>query len=405
MTPAWAKRASIPTAGDAAAAVCEAPARWPPDDRPPTTARSGLRSAKRRASLRELRLRCRTTPGRGPRRSPAGRRSRRPAGRCPETSALLPSEMNAWTPSPSSRATSSRAIPTPPDWEATARPPGGGTVRENVALRRMAGSLDITPRQFGPTRRMLFSRATRSISRCISAPSGPSSPSPDEMTTTAETPASAASSTAARTRAAGTAMIARSTCAGTSASRGKAGIPSIEDDLGMDDEHGPWNSPAMIDVEDGVSEPGGVAPDADDGDGPRGTAAAPATSPPTRSRAGRRRRWRAPRPRCSSPRRRRRTASCGRPRTRRPGRPGSWRRSRAAPRRRIGVRLCRDPLPRDARAAGCPGPGRARRRRRGTPPRPRRAPSARRWRRRRSVARRGDQRRHRVPVPWTRWST
>ena len=51
MTPACAKSASIPTAGEAAAAVCEAPARWPPDDLPPTTARSGLRSAKRRASL------------------------------------------------------------------------------------------------------------------------------------------------------------------------------------------------------------------------------------------------------------------------------------------------------------------------------------------------------------------
>ena len=50
ITPAWAKSASTPTPGVVAAAVCEAPARRPPADRPPTTASSGLRSAKRRAT-------------------------------------------------------------------------------------------------------------------------------------------------------------------------------------------------------------------------------------------------------------------------------------------------------------------------------------------------------------------
>ena len=50
MTPDWANNALTPTAGDAADAVCEAPARWPPVERPPTTASSGLRSAKRRAN-------------------------------------------------------------------------------------------------------------------------------------------------------------------------------------------------------------------------------------------------------------------------------------------------------------------------------------------------------------------
>ncbi len=47
--PAWAKSASTRTAGVAAAAVWEAPARWPLPERPPTTASSGLRSLKRRA--------------------------------------------------------------------------------------------------------------------------------------------------------------------------------------------------------------------------------------------------------------------------------------------------------------------------------------------------------------------
>ena len=55
ITPAWANSASTPTAGDAAAAVCEAPARRPPAERPPTTASSGLRSAKRRANRANFR--------------------------------------------------------------------------------------------------------------------------------------------------------------------------------------------------------------------------------------------------------------------------------------------------------------------------------------------------------------
>ena len=49
ITPAWSKSASMPTAGVAAAAVWEAPPRCPLAERPPTTASSGLRSAKRRA--------------------------------------------------------------------------------------------------------------------------------------------------------------------------------------------------------------------------------------------------------------------------------------------------------------------------------------------------------------------
>ena len=54
ITPACANRASTPTAGVAAAAVWEAPARLPPAERPPTTASSGLRSAKRRANRANL---------------------------------------------------------------------------------------------------------------------------------------------------------------------------------------------------------------------------------------------------------------------------------------------------------------------------------------------------------------
>ncbi len=50
ITPDWAKSASTPTLGAAAAAVCEAPARRPLLERPPTIASRGLRSANRRAT-------------------------------------------------------------------------------------------------------------------------------------------------------------------------------------------------------------------------------------------------------------------------------------------------------------------------------------------------------------------
>ena len=54
-TPDWANSASTATVGAAAAAVCDAPARRPPSDRPPTTASSGLRSLIRRATRANFR--------------------------------------------------------------------------------------------------------------------------------------------------------------------------------------------------------------------------------------------------------------------------------------------------------------------------------------------------------------
>ena len=47
--PAWAHRVSTARSGDAAAAVCEAPARFPATERPLTTASTGLRRARARA--------------------------------------------------------------------------------------------------------------------------------------------------------------------------------------------------------------------------------------------------------------------------------------------------------------------------------------------------------------------
>ncbi len=82
----------------------------------------------------------------------------------PETSALLPSETNDAMPRPESRAMSSIAMPTPPDCDPMASPPEGGRPRVKVALREMAGSFAMTPRQFGPTIRMLCLRAAATIS-------------------------------------------------------------------------------------------------------------------------------------------------------------------------------------------------------------------------------------------------
>ena len=123
-------------------------------------------------------------------------------------------------------------MPTPPDCEATARPPGGGTDPLKVASREMSGRLLISPRQFGPTIRMLRRRARSSIARCIAAPSSPSSSKPEEMTTAAGMPASAASSRVASTRVAGTATTARSTRPGTSTRRGRAGTPPTSETVG-----------------------------------------------------------------------------------------------------------------------------------------------------------------------------
>ena len=55
MMPAWPNSASWVTRGVAAAAVCEAAARWPAADRPPTTVSTGIRCPTRRAVRANLR--------------------------------------------------------------------------------------------------------------------------------------------------------------------------------------------------------------------------------------------------------------------------------------------------------------------------------------------------------------
>ena len=139
-----------------------------------------------------------------------------------------------------------RAMPTPPDCEAIARPPVGGTNGLKVALSRTSGWLDISPRQLGPTSRMLCSRAVRSISRWISRPSPPSSSKPEEMTTAEDAPAVAASRMVSSTRPAGTATTTRSTCHGTSPRRGYAVTPSTASACGCTTQSRPVKPPELI---------------------------------------------------------------------------------------------------------------------------------------------------------------
>jgi hypothetical protein len=89
-----------------------------------------------------------------------------------------------------------------------------------VASSRTPGLVLTIPRQFGPISRIPEERQTASSCRWRSAPSGPVSANPAEITTSARTPAAAHSSAAPTTAWAGTATTARSTGPGTSATEG-----------------------------------------------------------------------------------------------------------------------------------------------------------------------------------------
>ena len=135
----------------------------------------------------------------------------------PETSARLPAETKVRSPSPRPATLRRMAIPNAPDWEKKPTRPGVGISGETAALSEIAGSVLMTPSPFGPTRRIPLPRARSSRRRCRSAPSGPASAKPEEMTTSPCTPRRAQSWTASCTASALTAMIARSTPPGMAA--------------------------------------------------------------------------------------------------------------------------------------------------------------------------------------------
>ena len=98
--------------------------------------------------------------------------------------------------------------------------PAGGLVRAKVASYANPGGRERTPRQFGPTSRTLAARQRRFSSASTAAPAADASANPAVTTTIAWTPAAMQSSAAASTPSAGMQMIARSTGAGTSPTRG-----------------------------------------------------------------------------------------------------------------------------------------------------------------------------------------
>ena len=108
------------------------------------------------------------------------------------------------------------ARPRAPLWDRNPTRPGSGTIGPKVASRSTCGSVFKIPRQLGPISRIPVARQTASSSRWRSAPSGPVSANPAEMTTMARTPLAAQSRAAWTTAGAGTTSTARSTGPGTS---------------------------------------------------------------------------------------------------------------------------------------------------------------------------------------------
>ncbi len=134
--------------------MCELAARAPASVRPAFTTAMGLaretrraRSMKRRGLPRFSRYRRITCV--------AGSSAQCSMRSLPETSALLPTLTNCETPTPSSLAWSRIARPSAPDCDEKATLPKGGSAVAKVALSDTSGSALTTPRQLGPTMRML----------------------------------------------------------------------------------------------------------------------------------------------------------------------------------------------------------------------------------------------------------
>ncbi len=138
---------------------------------------------------------------------------------------MLPIETNDDRPSPSRFAMLITAIPSAPDCDMKAMRPSGGEAWANVPLSATAGSVLITPMQFGPIIRIPVDLQTSTSSRCSARPSSPVSANPAEITTSAPTPFSAHSLATPSTSAAGTTTNARSTSPGTSRMLGYAATP------------------------------------------------------------------------------------------------------------------------------------------------------------------------------------
>jgi len=218
-TPAWRKSASKTASPRIARAVTDpspaasVPSRWP------LTATIGLRRETRCDSV----LKRRGLPKDSMYRAMAATRgssSHHSSRSLVETSARLPSVTNPATPRPRPIAWPSSAMPSAPDCDEIASRPGRGRRVPSVALSATSGSVDRTPSELGPIRRMPWSRARSSSASWRARPSASRSAKPAETTTSARTPAVAASRATSSTSGAGTASTASSGVSGMSVTRG-----------------------------------------------------------------------------------------------------------------------------------------------------------------------------------------
>ena len=224
MTPACSNRACRVISGAAAAAVCEAAARWPGAERPACTVSTGmcwLTRAAVRPNLRGL-------PN-DSRYSTASWVVPSSAHHCsmslPDTSTLSPTEANEEMPMPSREKCSSRATPTPPDCTTSPARPRRGWWTAKVASRPRPGTA--TPKQFGPTSRMPQRRPASSRLADWAASS------PELITTTERVPRLPSSWVTSTTPAAGTVMTARSGASGSAAAEGTLVTPGMCSSCGL----------------------------------------------------------------------------------------------------------------------------------------------------------------------------
>ena len=161
-----------------------------------------------------------------------------------DTSALLPIETNADSPSPRAAASARKARPSAPLCDEKPMLPAGMAAGPNVALRRAAEAA--TPRQLGPISRPPCDRTSASRASWRCAPSAPVSANPAEITHSARTPRRSAASAASITRSAGTAMTARSSGSGTSAIEAYARTPETGSACGLTGCAAPAKSPATM---------------------------------------------------------------------------------------------------------------------------------------------------------------
>ena len=197
--------------------MSEAAARWPAADRPPMTVSTGIRCPTRRAVRANLRgLPNDSTYSTASLVTPSC--SHHISMSLLETSYLSPTEANDETPMPEPGQVLEQRDAHAAGLHHQARAAGaaGCGGGEGRVQARRAGTA--TPKQFGPTSRMPYLRQ-------MASRSAPSAPRPEVITTSALHAPLAARGCHLGPPPAGTAMTARSTGSGRSATDGEAGQP------------------------------------------------------------------------------------------------------------------------------------------------------------------------------------